>query len=268
MDWSGLKMICKDVVEALEKFAPSFLAERWDNVGLLAGRMDRPVEKIMLSLDPGSDVIREAMIWGADLLITHHPLIFSGMKSVTREDFIGRRVYDLIRNDICYYAMHTNFDTVAMAEAVADQLELSDKEVLEALNVESDKKEGIGRIGKLTKTMSLEEFAVFVKEKCNISGIRVFGDPAGNVETVALVPGSGKDYIAEAIKKGADVFLSGDIGHHHGLDAIEQGIAVIDAGHYGLEKIFASYIADLLGKEFPECEIKMAKEESPFWTVL
>ena len=261
-------MTCREVINVLEKFAPSSLAEKWDNVGLLAGRMDRAVNRIMLALDPGSEVIQECISGKIDLLITHHPLIFSGMKSVTREDFIGRRVYDLIQNDICYYAMHTNFDVVAMAEAVSEQLELINSEPLEICIVNEEKREGIGRIGELKKTMLLEEFAVFVKEQCNISGIKIFGEYDRKVRRIALVPGSGKDYIEEAIHRKADVFLTGDIGHHNGLDALEQGIAVVDAGHYGLEKVFSCYMADFLEKEFPQAEIKIAKEESPFWTLL
>lgn len=261
-------MICKEVIETLESLAPLSLAEKWDNVGLLTGREDREIEKIMLALDPGSKTIQEAVAWKADLLITHHPLIFSGMKSITTKDFVGKRVYDLILNDICYYAMHTNFDMAAMAEAVAMQLELTDSKVLEVSLYEEDKTMGIGRIGKLSEPMSLEEFALYVKEKCNVSGIKVFGEGDKRVHKVALVPGSGKDYIPEAIRKEADVFLTGDIGHHVGMDACEQGIAVIDAGHYGLEKIFSSYMADFLGKIFPKAEIRIAKEEAPFWTVL
>ena len=219
-------------------------------------------------MDPSSEVIQECIFDKTDLLITHHPLIFSGMKSVTREDFIGRRVYDLIRNDICYYAMHTNFDVAAMAEAVSKQLELINSEPLEVCIVNGERAEGIGRIGELKKAMLLEEFAILIKEQCNISGIKIFGEHNKKVHRVALVPGSGKDYIGEAIDRKTDVFLTGDISHHNGLDALEQGIAVVDAGHYGLEKVFSSYMADFLEKEFPQAEIKIAKERSPFWTLL
>ena len=124
-------MKCKEVIARLEKIAPICLAEKWDNVGLIAGREDKEVHKILIALDPTSEVVEEAVAFGADLLITHHPLIFSGIKSVTTNDFIGKRVFHLIFNDICYYAMHTNFDVMGMADAVADDLNLKKCEVLD-----------------------------------------------------------------------------------------------------------------------------------------
>ena len=260
-------MKCKEVMETLEKIAPSYLAEKWDNVGLLAGREDKEIKKILLALDPSTQVVEEAIRENVDLLITHHPLIFSGIKSVTRENFIGKRIYDLIRNDICYYAMHTNFDVMGMADAVADQLELDKCRVLEVTYQDEIAVEGIGRIGELSRTMSLEEFAAYLKEKCNLPGIRIYGDPSLLIDTVALVPGSGKDFIGEAIRQKVDVYVTGDLGHHHGLDAMERQLALIDAGHYGLEKVFSTYMFEVLKREFPNISVKRAFEESPFWVM-
>lgn len=261
-------MKCSEVIQCLERIAPSMFAEKWDNVGLLAGRMDKEVHKIILSLDPSLDVIEQAISAQADMLITHHPLIFSGMKSVTTEDFIGKRVYRLISQDICYYAMHTNFDCLGMADAVADQLQLQKCQVLDVTYQDEISKEGIGRVGNLPRKMTLQELAEYVKQKCQLSSVKVFGNPVLLADTIALVPGSGKDYIDEAINKGAQVLLTGDIGHHNGLDALEKGIAIIDAGHYGLEKIFSTYMEEVLKRELPEIEIVKASEENPFWTLM
>lgn len=261
-------MKCSEVIECLEKIAPHCFAEKWDNVGLLAGREDKDVKKILLALDPTGDVVEEAIGWGADLLITHHPLIFSGMKSVTTGDFVGKRVFHLISKDICYYAMHTNFDVMGMADAVADELDLEKCRVLDVTYQDDISKEGIGRMGELSRTMSLEECARYVKEKCKLSSVKVFGDSQQLIDVVALIPGSGKDYVDLAIAKGAQVVITGDIGHHNGLDAVEKGIAVIDAGHYGLEKIFTSYMEEVLKRELPNVQIKRAVEKEPFWTVV
>lgn len=261
-------MKCSEVITCLEKIAPRCFAEKWDNVGLLAGREDKEVNKILLALDPTFDVIEEATTWGADLVITHHPLIFSGIKSVTTSDFIGKRVFSLISRDICYYAMHTNFDVMGMADAVADELELEKCQVLDVTYQDEISKEGIGRIGELSRTMSLEECAGYVKEKCKLSSVKVFGDPQKLIDIVALIPGSGKDYVDLAIAKGAQVVITGDIGHHNGLDAVEKGIAVIDAGHYGLEKIFTSYMEEVLRRELPNVSIKRATEKEPFWMIV
>lgn len=261
-------MKCSEVVACLEKIAPCCFAEKWDNVGLLAGREDKEINKILLALDPTSEVVEEAVSWGADLLITHHPLIFSGIKSVTTGDFIGKRVFNLVFRDVCYYAMHTNFDVMGMADAVADLLELEKCQVLDVTFQDEISKEGIGRMGELSRTMSLEECAKFVKDKCRLSGVKVFGSPDKLIDVVALIPGSGKSYIDLAIKKGAQVVVTGDIDHHNGLDAVERGLAVIDAGHYGLEKIFTSYMEEVLRRELPELKIKRAMEKEPFWKVV
>lgn len=260
-------MKCKEIIACLEKLAPGIYAENWDNVGLLTGREEKEVEKIMLALDPSGPVINQALEWGADMLITHHPLIFSGMKSITTGDFIGRRVYRLIRNDISYYAMHTNFDVMGMADAVADELELEKCRVLEVTFQDDIAMEGIGRIGNLPVVMKLEECAAYVKSKCKIPMVRVFGDPSLPIERVALVPGSGKNYVSHALGQGAQVLITGDIGHHDGLDALEQGLTVIDAGHYGLEKIFSFYMEEVLRRELPGIAVKIAVEESPFWSI-
>lgn len=267
-DWSGLRMKCKEVINCLEKIAPCCFAEKWDNVGLIAGREDKEINKILIALDPTSEVIEEAVSWGADLLITHHPLIFSGIKSVTTNDFIGKRVFHLIYNDICYYAMHTNFDVMGMADAVADELKLEKSQVLDVTFQDEISKEGIGRLGELSRTMSLEECARFVKERCKLSSVKVFGDPEKLIDVVALIPGSGKSYIDMAISKGAQVIITGDIDHHNGLDAVERGLAVIDAGHYGLEKIFVAYMEEVCKRELTDIQIKRAIEKEPYWTVV
>ena len=261
-------MKCRDVITCLEKIAPCCFAEKWDNVGLIAGRDEKEIHKILVALDPTSEVVEEAVSWGADLLITHHPLIFSGIKSVTTNDFIGKRVFHLIYNDICYYAMHTNFDVMGMADAVADELQLEKSQVLDVTFQDEISKEGIGRMGELSRTMSLDECARFVKERCKLSSVKVFGDPEKLIDVVALIPGSGKSYIDLAINKGAQVIITGDIDHHNGLDAVERGLAVIDAGHYGLEKIFTAYMEEVLHRELPDIQIKRAVEKEPYWTVV
>lgn len=261
-------MKCEQVIEILEKIAPPSLAESWDNVGLLTGRKEKEIKKILIAVDATSDVVAEAISGEADLLLTHHPLIFSGMKSVTTDDFIGERIYKLINHDICYYTMHTNFDVTMMAQTVAEQLQLEKCEVLD-ITFQNDKiTQGIGKVGFLSKEMNLKEFAEYLSVKCDVTGVRIFGNPDTKVHKVGLVPGSGKDYIKEAIYHKADVFITGDVGHHVGIDSMEKGMPIIDAGHYGLEKIFSVYMVKTLTKELPGITVQRAEEKSPFWTLL
>ena len=260
-------MRCSDVMKILETLSPTAFAESWDNVGLLLGRKDKTVHKVMLALDATDDVVEQAVLQKADMLITHHPLLFSGIKKITEDDFIGRRLIKLIKNDICYYAMHTNFDVMGMADAAADAMKLQNSEVLEVTYEDEIAKEGIGRIGRLPKEMSLEECAEFCKEVFAINSIRVYGDKDAVIENVAIVPGSGKDYIEAALHKQADVYITGDIGHHNGLDAMEQGLMILDAGHYGIEKIFVPYMAEFFASQMPELVVDKVVEKEPFYVM-
>ena len=228
-------MLCKEIIQVIEATYPRNAALDFDNVGLLAGRSEKEVNRVYLALD---EIITRAVEAGADMLVTHHPLIFSPLKKVTDEDFVSRRVMRLIQNDISYYAMHTNYDVLGMAELAEKILDIRDTQVLDVTGADGEREEGIGRIGRLEREMSLEECCVYVKHKLNLGSIKVFGDMNRRVRTLAVSPGSGKSAIKPAIQKGADVLVTGDIGHHDGIDAVEQGLAVIDAGHYGTEYIF------------------------------
>ncbi len=260
-------MKCKELTARLEALTPVSFAEDWDNVGLLLGRQDKEVSSILLAVDATEDVIRQAIEKGVDMLLTHHPLIFKAMNRITDEDFTGRRIVKLLQADMCYYAMHTNFDVLGMADAVADEMNLSPREVLDITFEDEIAKEGIGRVGSLPRQMTLRECAAFVKETFNLEQVRIFGEADQVIDRAAVVPGSGKDYIRQAIEKGADVLITGDVGHHDGLDANLQGIAVLDAGHFGLEKIFVPYMEAVLSRELPQIKVYMASQEAPFWTL-
>lgn len=260
-------MKCYDIIEKLESLSPPVFAEEWDNIGLLAGRRDKEVRTVYIALDATDVVIGEAVRLGADLLLTHHPLIFKKMSRVNTDDFIGRRVCELIRNDISYYAMHTNFDVMGMADAAADALSLKDRQVLNVTYEDVLSKEGCGRVGRLEKCMRVMELAALVKEKFHVPNVRVFGNLEDIAGTVAVMPGSGGDYIQDALNVGADVMITGDVDHHEGIDAVAQGIAVIDAGHYGIEKIFIPYMEAYIKRELPGIQVYKAEISEPFVVV-
>jgi dinuclear metal center YbgI/SA1388 family protein len=257
-------MKCYEIIEMLETLSPAEYAEEWDNIGLLAGRRDKDVESVYIALDATDEVIDEAVSIGADMLITHHPLIFKKLSRVNTDDFIGKRVYKLIRNDISYYAMHTNFDVMGMADAAADELSLKDREVLNVTFEDDISKEGCGRVGKLRKCMSIAELAELVKQKFNVPNVRVFGDLGDIAEIAAVIPGSGGSFIDDALSAGADVIITGDIDHHEGIDAVAMGLTVIDAGHYGIEKLFIPYMEEFLKRELPGIRIYKAAIKEPF----
>ncbi|MDE6128641.1 MAG: Nif3-like dinuclear metal center hexameric protein [Lachnospiraceae bacterium] len=260
-------MRCTDIMRRLEVLAPLGFAEKWDNVGLLAGRSTKEIKSVYLAVDATDEVVEEAIDSEADMLITHHPLIFSPLKSITAENFIGRRVLRLLQADICYYAMHTNFDVMGMADAAADELQLLDRQVLEITYEDNSVREGIGRYGRLPKVMSLAECAVYVKEIFRLPAVRVYGETNERVEIAAVSPGSAKSVTANAVQAGVDVLISGDIDHHMGIDLVAQGISVIDAGHYGLEKLFVPYMQDYFRKKLPEIAVIAAEEKSPYTVI-
>lgn len=201
-------MLCKEIMQVIEASYPRNAALDFDNVGLLAGRAEKEVNRVYLALDATDAVIDRAVEAGADMLITHHPLIFSPIKKVTDEDFIGQRVVKLIRNDLSYYAMHTNYDVLGMAPLSEKILEIKDAEVLdETMEDDEGRKQGIGRIGNLEKPMTLEECCVFVKHKLKLGSLKVFGDMGKTVRRIAVSPGSGKSAISVALRKGLTSLL-------------------------------------------------------------
>lgn len=266
-------MKCKDVMEKLaERWNPSYAMD-WDNVGLLVGREEKEIKRIFVALDVTDETLRQALDFGADLMVTHHPLLFSPVKKINTGDFIGRRLIKMIQGDLCYYAMHTNFDVKGMAKLNQEILGLLDAEVLEVTAEEPEengqevRQEGIGRIGVLELSMTLRQFAEKVKADFRIPDVRVYGDPERMIRKAAVSSGSGKSMIRTALLKGADVLVTGDIDYHSGIDAVSQGLSVIDAGHYGTEYCFISYMERELEKMFPDLEVGAARVQHPYQIV-
>lgn len=257
-------MKCTEIVKRLEILAPPKFAEEWDNIGLLAGRSNKEVKKVYLAVDATDEIVEDAIEMEADLLLTHHPLIFKPLKSVTEEHFISRRILRLLQADMCYYAMHTNFDVMGMADAAADEMMLRNRQVLEVTYEDEIAKEGIGRYGRLPRVMTLAECAAYVKEIFHLPSVRVYGELEEKVEIAAVSPGSGSSVGSYALQAGVDVLISGDIDHHMGIDLVAQGISVIDAGHYGLEKLFVPYMKDYFVRNLPEIQVECAPDKSPF----
>ena len=244
-------MKCMEIIDILEELAPRRCACEWDNPGLMAGRTEKEVKTVLLTLDTDDETVEEAIVQEADMIISHHPLIFKPVKHVTDEDFIGRRLVKMIRADICCFAMHTNFDSApgCMADAAAEKLGIRGGEPLEEMGEENGIPFGIGKIGSLKEPETGMELAARVKKEFGLPSVSVYGDDLWEkipVTRAAVCPGSGGSTIREALKKKAQVLITGDISHHEGIDAEAQGLMVIDAGHYGIEHIFMEYMENYL----------------------
>ena len=259
-------MLCKEVMYILEENYPADYALNWDNVGLLVGRDDKEVRRIYVALDADDETIEAAVRWKADMLVTHHPMIFSGLKRINNLDFIGARILKLVQNDISYYAMHTNYDVLGMAELSGRKMSLEDPEVLEVTR-DGEQPEGIGRVADLASPAPLREICWSVKDRFHLGAVKVFGDMDQPVSRIAISPGSGKSMIKAALDKKADVLITGDIDHHTGIDAVAQGLSVIDAGHYGIEHIFIEDVKEYLKEKLEGVEVKAAPVRHPFQIV-
>ena len=261
-------MKCSEIIAGLERLSPISYACSWDNPGLLAGRTEKEVSKILIGLDATDEVVELAVKEKCDFLLTHHPLIFQPIKKINDQDFIGRRLVKLIQADISYYAMHTNFDCApgCMADLAAEVLELEDTKPLEVMGQEDNGKPyGIGVCGNLKETMTLKDLVLTVKEKFRLPFVNVYGGEQTEilVSRIAICPGSGKGMSSHALTMGANILITGDIGHHEGIDAVAQGLTIIDAGHYGLEHIFIDFMETYI-KENLSSGLKIIKVPDVF----
>jgi len=358
------------IIHFLEEKNPPSFAKSWDNVGLQIGDRNKAVKKIFVALDATDAIIEEAIENRADLIITHHPLIFKPLKNVNTDNFIGRRVIRCIENSISLYSMHTNYDICNMGRLSGEYLKLKNMRVLDttfrrkvykiavyvpdeyagavsevmcnagagrmgeyshctfqASGIGSFKplkgtrpfigtigemehvkeikvemivpegklekvrsalllthpyevpaydifellydggEEGIGRIGDLPEEMSVRELAEYVKKQFSLHKVQVFGDLERRVERVAISPGSGKTLIDPAVKKSAQVLITGDVGYNDGIDAAANSLSIIDAGHYGLEHIFINHMKEVLRAEFEQIPVLAEVIRQPVQTL-
>ena len=257
-------MKVKELTDWLEEKYPSSAAEDWDNPGLLVGDDTEEVSHVFLALDLTEDTLAQAVEAGADMIITHHPMIFGGIKKINNHTFTGRRILTLIRQNIQYYAMHTNYDILGMADLSADYLQLKNREVLSVTSEGADGEEGFGRVGELPFEMTLGEFGEFVKKELSLNDVKIYGNLSMKVHKAAVCTGSGKSMIRDVLSKGADVYVTGDIDHHTGIDSVADGLAIVDAGHYGTEYIFMEAMKKELKNQFESLKITCAKVKSPY----
>lgn len=242
-------MRCLELIRKLEELSPPMYAMEWDNSGLLVGGMEQEIHKVLLSVDVTDEVIDEAIAHGVDMIIAHHPLIFRKIKRVVAEDLTGRRILRMVQHSIACYCMHTNFDIMGMADEAADMLGLNGAEVLDVTYEDDLSKEGIGRYGYLKNNSTLLELGEHVKRVFKPGHVTLYGDLDAPMVKVAISTGSGSDMVPLAIAAGCDAIITGDIGYHCALDAIAEGLCIIDAGHFGLEKIFIPYMKTYLERE-------------------
>ncbi|MFP7477808.1 Nif3-like dinuclear metal center hexameric protein [Terribacillus saccharophilus] len=365
------QMHIADVIAYFESWCPPSLAEKWDNVGLQVGTLDQTVSGVLTTLDVTEAVVDEAILYNANLIIAHHPLLFAPPKKLDTAAPKGRVIQKLLKHDITVYAAHTNLDIVegGVNDLMADALGLEQKRIflpvghqtfkklivfvpktheqhvkdalhsngagnmgnyekvsfvsegsgyfqpnadaqpfigqageverveevrIEVLVPEENVKKavaamiaahpyeeaaydvypvemkgkayGLGRTGKLPAPMTLHELARMVKERYDVQQVRFTGEASASVETVAVLGGSGRDYIDQATHQ-ADVYITGDLTFHETQDAMLAGLCLIDPGHYA-EKIMKQKVADYLQTGFADVPIRVSQVNTdPFRTI-
>ncbi|MBQ3554328.1 MAG: Nif3-like dinuclear metal center hexameric protein [Clostridia bacterium] len=253
----------KDFCDYLETLAPSALAEDYDNVGILIGDQEAEITRILISLDTDESVVCEAERIGADLVLSHHPLLFHPLKQIVRQDAVGNTVIKLIQSGINLYAMHTNFDSVK--NGLCDYFLKTICNAEASQSMEGEFPDGIGRITELPEKIMLSDLLAMLKERLHMEHIRFVGDENQTISKLAVCNGGGADLIYDAYHLGADVYISGDFKYHHARHAYETGKALVEVPHYEAEILFCDYMAEILQKHFGQkCEVFVYKNENPW----
>lgn len=235
-----------EIIQLFEEWSPKKLAMEGDPIGLHIGQLNRPVDTVLVTLDVNEAVIDEAIERGATLIIAHHPPLFRPAKHIWTDTPQGRMIEKCIKNDISVYAAHTNLDIAngGVNDLLADKLGLMNLKVIERTSVVgSDEEYGLGRIGSLSSSITLEQFAVLVKENLEVPAVRMVGDKNKLIRRVGVLGGDGNKYIYAAKRAGADVLVTGDLYYHVAQDAEAIDLCVIDPGH-NVEKVMIQGVAD------------------------
>lgn len=250
--------IIKKIVAHMEVLAPALLAEEWDNVGLLIGDAGAQASRVLVALDASAAVVGQAEMLGTELIVVHHPLLFSPVKQLVEDGGVVSLARQLIRNRCALIACHTNLDSAPRG------LNFHVGELLGVQNMRpllSDS--GLGRIGTLTTPVTLAAFATLIAKVLHTNTLKVLGNPQRLISTVALCTGAGGDLFNDARVAGADLFLSSEIKHHTALLARDADCAIIDAGHYPTEHSAVAIMAAHL-RQLPGIEVIEAVEDDPW----
>lgn len=233
----------KKLIHIIENICPLSLAEDWDNCGFQIHCGSKEIQRVLVALEVTGDVIDEAEKVGAEMILTHHPLLFRGIKAVDNNDVIGNYIFRLIKAGIDVYSCHTNFDKAdgGNNDYLGKLLNMQNIRPFDADN-------GFCRKGELAGEMALAELAAETAARLGIEAkyVRAAGNPTAAVKTTGWCTGAGTEFIADAAAEGCDVFITGDLKYHEAQLAKEMGMAVIDAGHYGSERIFTENMTELL----------------------
>ena len=251
------------VCDYLERYAPTDLAEDWDNVGLILGDPELPCAKVMTCLTITPESASEAIGNGVDLIVSHHPLPFRPVQRITTALTPTKLIWDLARAGVSVYSPHTAFDsaTQGINQMLCDRLQLTQTESL-IPNKQDPAAPGSGRIGKLDAAMTLAQFADQVKNEFELPRMQFVGEPGQRVQRVATACGSGGSFLEKADLKNADVLVTGEATFHTVLEARARNVGLLLMGHYFSERFAVEALAEHIDGEFPQLETWASRDEA------
>jgi len=251
-------MIAEEIIRAIEEFAPRHIQENWDNSGLIIGSPQQEVNGILLGFDCTPELVDEAVAVGADMIVTHHPLIFTGLRKLDPRDPVQLTVMKAVKAGIAVYAAHTTADKViaGVSGAMARKLGLIDIQVLDV----EDGGVGLGAFGVWPEPKSSEDAVRFVKETFGIPVVkcsRLLEEP---VSKVAMCGGSGSSLIDKARESGAQMYICADISYHYFFTP--KGFMLMDVGHFESEVEIVDILFSMLRKKFPNFAVRLSEKLS------
>lgn len=251
-----------DACNFLDQFAPTRLAEDWDNVGLLVGDSKGIASKIMTCLTVTPDTVSEAIDRGADMIVAHHPLPFRAIKRITTDTIPSKMIWQLIRAGVSIYSPHTGFDSASTGinQMLAERLGVNDAQPLQPIENDPDGL-GSGRYG----TTDVKTFGNLIdscKQQFGLTGLHVVGAVENPVQKIAMACGSGGSFLGKAIAKGCDTFVTGETTFHTCLEAESSGVNLLLLGHFSSERFAVEVLAAKLASEFADLEVWASENES------
>jgi dinuclear metal center YbgI/SA1388 family protein len=241
----------KEFCETIEEIVPLELKESFDNVGLQVECENKEIKKILVALDCTLDVIEEAKNNNIDMIFTHHPLLFLKPSSITYDTLQGKKILELIKNDIALYSSHTNLDSVknGLNDRIVKELGFPESQIMES-KISKHGEYGIGRFVNLDSNLELGEILRLIKQNLNVNTMRYSGDLSKKIKSIAIINGAGQDFFLKAKEMGADCIITGDTTYHYVSDFNELSIAIIDIGHFGSEWPVLKAVFKDIEKEF------------------
>lgn len=228
-----------ELIERFEKFASPQLAEKWDHVGLQIGNPERPIHRLMTTLDVRPETVDEAIAQGVDFIFAHHPVMFHPARDLDTRNPQNKMYAKILANQITVYAAHTNLDTAngGMNDWLAAKLGLTNCQPLVPAGNDpvTGQPVGMGRVGTFNGDMTAQEFAQFCQRLFKVNGLRLVTNPTDAdkpIHRVAVLGGAGQDFYTDAVRAGADAYVTGDVSYHFAHDMIANHLTVVDPGHY------------------------------------